>query len=145
MIKNLSKFAFVLVLSMLASFSVAQTTGPVDRNIVLQGALGDCPKGRACMYRVTQEDIVISRGSFAFHAKSTGLCYDQIITINNNGKYVLQERMTGSDNASRRFGVRVNDLLTVYVTEVPSSRVCIWPGELNWQISRNPYSTTPWL
>jgi hypothetical protein len=141
MMKTLSKLVLVFGMSMLASFSVAQTTGPVDRNIVLQGALGDCPKGRPCMYRVTREDIVISRGSFGFHAKSTGLCYDQIITINNNGKYVLQERMTGTDNASRRFGVRANDLLTVYVTEVPSSIVCIWPGELNWQISRSPYST----
>src|SRR5690349_5416480 len=113
MVRVLSKLVFILGLTMMASFSAAQT-GPVDKNIVLQGKLGDCPKGRPCMYRVTQEDIVISRGSFAFFAKSTGLCYDQIININNNGKFVLQERMTGTDNASRRFGVRVNDLLSVY-------------------------------
>lgn len=140
MIKVLSKLAFVLGLSMLA-FSSAAQEGPIDNSIVMKGALGDCPKGRPCMYRVTKEDITISRGVFTFSAKSTGLCYEQIITINNNGRYVHQERMIGTDNGFKRFGVRANDLLSVYVVEVPSSRVCIWPGELNWQISRNPYST----
>jgi hypothetical protein len=141
MIKALSKFTFVLGLSMLASFSVAQETGPIDLNIVMQGALGDCPKGRPCMYRVTKEDIIVSRGVFTFAASSTGLCYDQIITVNNNGKYVHQERLSGTDRGTRRFGVRAKDLLTVYVVEVPSSHVCIWPGEMNWYISRSQYST----
>lgn len=140
MIKALSKFAIVLSLSMLAFSSGAQETGPIDDNIVMKGALGDCPKGRPCMYRVTREDIAISRGVFTFSAKSTGLCYDQVININNNGRYVHRELMSGTDSGKARFNVRVNDLLTVYVVEVPSSRVCIWPGEMNWQISRNPNS-----
>jgi hypothetical protein len=138
--KVLSKLGIVFGLSMLAFSSGAQETGPIDNNIVMQGSLGDCPKGRPCMYRVTREDIEISRGIFTFSARSTGLCHDQVITINNNGKYVHQERMSGTDSGMKRFGVRVNDLLTVYVVEVPSSRVCIWPGEMNWQISRNPNS-----
>jgi hypothetical protein len=135
MIKVLSKLVFIFGLSVLTSASIAQTS-PIN-DVVLKGALGDCPKGRPCMYRVTREDIVISRGVFTFAAKSTGLCYDQIITINNNGKYVHQERMSNTDSAMKRFGVRVNDLLTVYVSEVPSSNICIWPGELNWQITRS--------
>jgi hypothetical protein len=139
MIKVLSKLVLILGLSVFAFASSAQE-GPIDTSIVMKGALGDCPKGRPCMYRVTKEDIAISRGTFTFSAKSTGLCYEQVITINNNGRYVHQERMIGTDSGSKRFGVRVNDLLSVNVVEVPSSRVCIWPGELNWQISRNPYS-----
>jgi hypothetical protein len=139
MIKTVSKFAIVFGLSVLAFASSAQIS-PLPNDIVMKGALGECPKGRPCMYRVTKDDITISRGTFTFSAKSTGLCYDQVITINNNGRYVHQERLIGTDNGMKRFGVRVNDLLTVYVVEVPSDRICIWPGEMNWQISRNPYS-----
>lgn len=140
MLKVLPKLALILGLSVLTFSSGAQDTGPIDLNIVMKGSLGDCPKGRPCMYRVTREDIAVSRGVFTFSAKSTGLCYDQIININNNGRYVHREQMSGTDSGKARFNVRVNDLLTVYVVEVPSSRVCIWPGELNWQISRNPNS-----
>lgn len=139
MIKVLTKYALILGLSVIAFSSSAQVS-PVPNDVVMKGALGDCPKGRPCMYRVTREDIVISRGVFTFSAKSTGLCYEQIITINNNGRYVHQERLIGTDSGMKRFGVRANDLLTVYVTAVPSDRICIWPGELNWQISRNPNS-----
>lgn len=140
MVKVLPKLALILGLSVLAFGSSAQE-GPIDLNIVMKGALGDCPKSRPCLYRVTREDIEISRGLFTFSAKSTGLCYDQIITINNNGKHVYREHLSGTDSGRTRFNVRPLDLLTVYVVEVPSSRVCIWPGEMNWSISRNPYGT----
>lgn len=140
MLKVLSKLALILGLSVLAYSSGAQDTGPIDLNIVMKGSLGDCPKGRPCMYRVTREDIEISRGLFTFSAKSTGLCYDQIITINNNGRYVHREHLSGTDSGRARFNVRAYDLLTVYVVEVPSSNICIWPGEMNWYISRNPNS-----
>ncbi|HEX5057591.1 MAG TPA: hypothetical protein VFX02_13975 [Gammaproteobacteria bacterium] len=139
MIKALSKLVIVLGLSMLAFSSGAQTS-PTSGDIVMKGTLGDCPKGRPCMYRVTKDDITISRGMFRFSARSTGLCYEQIITINNNGRYVHQEHMVGTDSGTKHFGVRVNDLLTVYVVEIPSDRLCFWPGELSWQISRNSYS-----
>jgi hypothetical protein len=139
MVKALSKLAIIMGLSVLAFSSGAQQA-PVDNGIVMKGALGSCMKGRPCMYRVTKDDITISRSIFTFSAKSTGLCYEQIVTINNNGRYVHQEHMMGTDSGMKRFDVRVNDLLTVYVVEVPSDRICIWPGELNWQINRNSYS-----
>lgn len=132
--KLATKFLLVFF-SALITFS-ANATHPVSDDIVLSGTLGQCTKSDPCTYRVTKKDVTISGGYFKFSADSNGLCYDQYIVVKRNRSTAFATLMSGSDHKHGSFGVNPNDLLAVYVLELPAPHVCVWEGELNWQITR---------
>lgn len=134
MYKMASKL-LVVFLSAFIAFS-AGATHPVSSDIVISGTLGQCPKSDPCKYRVTEKDVKISGGYFKFSADSNGLCYDQYIVVKRNRNTAFATLMSGTDHKHGSFAVAPNDLLAVYVIELPAPHVCVWPGELNWQITR---------
>lgn len=114
----------------------AQAADSLSSDIVLSGGPGQCTREDPCKYRVTSEDVGISGGIFSFNAESTGLCYDQYIVVRRNRRVALAVLMSGTDRQNDSFKVKANDLLSVYVIELPAPHVCVWAGELYWTIMR---------
>jgi hypothetical protein len=114
----------------------ASATHPVSNDVVLEGKLGSCPPARPCYYRVTERDVIASRGYFKVNADSRGLCSDQYLSVSRDWVQAFFMRISGTSHQHGSFAVKVGDLLTVTVTPRESYRACVWPGELYWNITR---------